>query len=38
VAVDPAQLALLGELADRAQAIALEQEQPDLFARTTEAK
>lgn len=33
VAVDPRQIELLGQLADRAQAIALEQEQPDLFDR-----
>ena len=31
VAVDTAQLTLLAELADRAQAIAMEQDQPDLF-------
>lgn len=31
VAVAPSQLELLGQLADRAQAIAVEQEQPDLF-------
>jgi hypothetical protein len=30
-AIDPAQLALLAELADRAQAIAMGDQQPDLF-------
>ncbi|MFL5344373.1 MAG: hypothetical protein ACJ8AT_06255 [Hyalangium sp.] len=31
VAMDPRQLELLGQLANRAQAIALEEVQPDLF-------
>jgi Arc/MetJ-type ribon-helix-helix transcriptional regulator len=33
VAVDPAQIALLAQLADRAQAIAMGEEQPDLFSK-----
>ena len=33
VAVDPAQLALLAHLSDRAMAIATGEEQPDLFMR-----
>jgi hypothetical protein len=37
VEIDPAQLALLARLADRAQAIAMEEEQPDLFARESTA-
>jgi hypothetical protein len=34
VAVDPRQLELHGQLADKAQAIAMEQDQPDLFTDT----
>jgi hypothetical protein len=32
VEIDPAQLAMLATLADRAQVVALGEEQPDLFA------
>jgi hypothetical protein len=33
VEIDPAQLTLLATLADQAQAVAMGEEQPDLFAR-----
>ena len=36
VRVDEEQLAMLGTIADRAQAVAMEEVQPDLFARKGE--